>query len=101
MSRGRNQQRYQPEYDDDGREMHFSGSRRPKNPLDQLDAFRMDAKVNDDHWVEMHAAWIASGLCVDGQGNPSPELAADLADHSYAQLIERQQMAGARRGRTG
>lgn len=93
--RGNNQRNRHQDYEDD-RDAGYVTTRRQKSPLDQLDALRELANVNDDHWVAMQNAWIASGVCLDEKGNPSPEMAADLADHSYAQLIERQQMANTR-----
>lgn len=78
------QQRYQRDYEEDGRQ--YGGSRgRVTTPQEQLDVLWSKANVDQAKWCEMAAGFAAGGA--------SPQEAANMADELYAELIARQQFA--------
>lgn len=90
QSRDRRSLRHYQEIDDEGREVHRSGSgRRPKDPRDVVDQMWEDALVDRDQWVRMACAFATAGH--------DPLKASDLADELYAELIGRQQFSQRRR----
>jgi hypothetical protein len=78
------QQRYQRDYDDEGRQ--YGGTRgRVTTPQEQLDTLWVKAIVDEVKWSSFAAGFAAGGA--------SPLEAANMADDLYAELIARQAFA--------
>lgn len=87
-------------YDERGREVQTMGGGPRRGQLtaeDQLVQFWGNAKVDLSVWSQFASAFAAHPGVVNSEtGLPDPQLAADLADQLYVELIQRQGLAGQR-----